>query len=137
MDANLCSSMARFSSYIFEVRFQPSPRVLDMRGEIAESLTDDLFNRWFVSKDAIQLNSDINNDVVMIFRHSSFAFVANKQEDADFFVEGAKNMCRKTWDFFPHTQIKRIGVRSSFITEVESFDETIDKYKEKFLNPDQ
>ncbi|OGJ57700.1 hypothetical protein A3H22_03360 [Candidatus Peribacteria bacterium RIFCSPLOWO2_12_FULL_55_15] len=125
--------MSRFSSYIFELRFQPSPKVLDTRGQIAEALTDDLFNKWFISADAIQLNSDANKDIVMIFRHNSFAFVANKQQSADFFIEGAKNMCRKTWTWFPYTQIKRIGVRSSFLTEVDSFDVTVKKYRQKFL----
>lgn len=125
--------MSRVSSYVFELRFQPSPRMLDMRGQIANLLVDEFFPRWAITQDAVQLSNDTNKHILKIFRHNSFAFIANKQTTNDFFLSESKKMCNKVWELFPHDSILRIGVRSSFYNSTDAFDTAFEGYKNKFL----
>jgi hypothetical protein len=121
------------SKHVVEVRFKPNAAILDKRGQIAESLTVKQFDFWSISDNRIDfVNKDCKHiSGFLSFRNAGFSSVYPMT--VEYFVENAKDFIQRAWIFFGTNEVIRIGVRSTFLSEVSDFENTLRAYREHFL----
>jgi len=122
-----------FSKHIVEIRYKPNSRFLDKRGETAELLAGSFFDQWNISNNRIDFSSKTNENIVAFISFRNLGLFTNYPNTADFFKEKAKDFIKSSWDNFLTSKITRIGVRSTYLIETESFKNSFDDYRKKFL----
>lgn len=121
------------SKHLVEIRFKPSPSVLDKRGQIAESLSGKLFDRWGISQNRIDFRNKDCKYVTGFFSFRNIGFSSVYPQPLEYFVEKAKDFIKRAWVFFGTNDITRIGVRATFLSEVADFKESVKAYRNCFL----
>lgn len=122
-----------FSKHIIEIRYKPNSRFLDKRGEIAELLASTLFDQWNISNNRIDFSNKENGNLLAFFSFRNLGLFTNYPNTTDFFNKKAKDFIRSAWTHFSTDKITRIGIRSTYIVESESFKISFDEYRKKFL----
>ena len=54
MAVNMCDILTK---HFLEIRFKPTPSILDVRGHITEKLMGDTFNSWAITENTIHLKN--------------------------------------------------------------------------------
>ncbi|MBU2540267.1 hypothetical protein KJ786_03905 [Patescibacteria group bacterium] len=121
------------SKHILEIRHKPNSRFLDHRGEIASSLSGQKFNQWNIGNNRIDFVNKEHPDVWAFLTYQNLGFSSEHPNSIESFSNDAKNFLKDAWIHFPANQITRVGIRSTFLVEVENFKEAFDKYKSTFL----
>jgi hypothetical protein len=124
------------SKYVIEIRFKPDPRFLDKRGEIAAKLTGPraLFQGWRISPNRIDFTTPRDQNLTAFFSFSNLGLVSASPNKVENFTKSAENWLRATWSEFLHkADLTRIGIRSIFFIETDSFEKCYDAYRERFL----
>jgi len=121
------------SKHLVEIRFKPTPSVLDKRGWIAESLSGKLFDRWSISENRVDFRNKDCKYITGFFSFRNVGFASVYPQPAEYFVEKAKDFIKSAWVFFGTNDITRIGVRSTFLSEVGDFKEAVAAYRNCFL----
>lgn len=122
-----------FSKYTVEIRYKPNSRFLDKRGEVAELLAGPFFDQWNISNNRIDFSNKANENVVAFISFRNLGLFTNYPNTADFFKEKANDFIKSAWTNFPTSKMTRIGVRSIYLIETESFKNSFDEYRKKFL----
>lgn len=122
-----------FEDYLFELRFKPYSKVLDKRGEIAQSLSGELLNQWNIKTNTIDFASEKDPDVSAFFSYQNLGARSVSPRSKKDFIEVATELLKKSWTHFPTNEILRIGVRSRYLKPVKDFTSVFDKYRTKFL----
>jgi len=121
------------SKHLVEIRFKPSPSFLDKRGKIAESLSGKLFDSWSISENRIDFGNRDCKYIKGFFSFTNAGFSSVYPQPLEYFVERAKDFIPRAWIFFGTNEVIRIGVRSTFLSEVSDFENTVRAYREHFL----
>ncbi|MEX1014383.1 MAG: hypothetical protein WDZ80_04450 [Candidatus Paceibacterota bacterium] len=121
------------SKHLVEIRYTPNARILDKRGETAESLSSALLNYWNISTNRIDFLSKDNESVRAFFSYKNLGFLSSYPNETDYFIEESKNLIKSAWTHFPADKIRRIGVRSTYAIPVKDFTIAFETYKDKFL----
>lgn len=122
-----------FSKHLIEIRYKPSSRFLDKRGEIAEMLSSSTFDQWNISTNRISFSSKETEDIGAFISYRNLGLFTAHPNTKDVFVEKAKDFIRSSWNYFATDKITRVGIRSTYLIETKGFKESFDKYRKKFL----
>jgi hypothetical protein len=126
----------KISSFLFEIRFVPSPSILDRKGQIVESLADDILSEWSISLDEkIQISSRKLKYFRAVVTVGAIALEYKNCPSLENFLELSKEFLKKSWTVFPFSKIVRMGIRSTYLTEINDFGNTVSAYKGFFLKP--
>ena len=126
--------MSKFiSKHFMELRFKPNPTILDKRGKIAELLSGKPFDRWGISQNRIDFTNKDCKYILGFFSFRNLGFSCVYPQPVEYFVEEAKKFIKKAQSFYDINEIRRIGVRSIFLTEVDDFKKTMHAYRDRFL----
>jgi len=125
------------SRHVVEIRFKPDGRLLDRRGQIGEVLVDgdNIFETWAIAN-RIDLTSKDNSHIRAFFSHRNLGLTSFHPNDIEFFKEQTGKFIRSAWNELNNRPIHRVGIRSTFLIEIEDFDEAVKGYIRKFLNLD-
>ncbi len=126
--------MQTLQKHILEIRFTPTPSIVDKRGAITESLVGDLLNGWSIGNNRINFNNKENKNLGAFVSYKNFGFITESPNDTDFFLENVKDFVKKAWNYIPTGRITRIGVRSTYLIEQPQFEKALDNLKQNFLN---
>lgn len=126
--------MKMLQKHILEIRFTPTPSIVDKRGVIAESLVGDLLNGWSIGDNRINFTNKENKNFGAFVSYKNFGFISESPNDTDFFSENSKDFVKKTWNYIPTGKITRIGVRSTYLVEQSNFEKALENLKKEFLN---
>ena len=121
------------SKHLVEIRFKPNSRFLDRRGELAESLSGDIFDQWSISTSRIDFSSKGKENIGAFISFKNLGLFTNYPNTREFFSEKAKDFIRSAWTHFPADKITRIGIRSTYLIESKDFKSVFDNYRTKFL----
>lgn len=125
--------MNEFKEHTLEIRFKPNARSLDKRGEIAEALATPLLNQWNIATNRIAFFSESDPAYKGFFSFRNLGIKTLAPHDRDFFLEKCAEFLKPAWNYFPTSEIIRIGIRVKTLTEVESYTSTFAAFREKFL----
>lgn len=120
--------------HILEIRFTPTPSIVDKRGVIAESLVSELLNGWSIGNNRINFTNKENKNFGAFVSYKNFGFISESPNDTDFFLENSKDFVKKTWNYIPTGKITRIGIRSTYLIEQSNFEKALENLKKEFLN---
>ncbi len=121
------------SKHLVEIKYKPSSRFLDKRGEIADLLSSTTFDQWNISTNRIDFSSKEQENIGAFISFRNLGVFTNYPNTQDFFVEKAKDFIRSAWTYFPTGSITRVGVRSTYLIEAKDFKSAFDNYRSKFL----
>jgi len=124
----------KISNHVVEVRYKPNPTFLDKRGEIANSLIRKEFNHWNITANRIKFTNEKNKDVFAFIGFKNLGFSSNYPNKISYFLKNAQEFIKSAWDHFPSDKITRVGVRSEYFINAESFHNAFDSYKNGFVN---
>src|SRR3989344_3850895 len=105
--------MADIVKHLFEIRYTPFPTILDKRGQITESLLDDLFDTWIIGQNRIDLMSKKNNSVACFISFTNYGLGSEAPNASEFFVEKSRELIKKAWTITTPQRYVRIGVRTT------------------------
>ncbi|OJI06584.1 hypothetical protein BK004_02790 [bacterium CG10_46_32] len=125
--------METISKHLVEIRYKPNSRFLDKRGEVADLLSNSIFDQWNISTNKINFSSKKDDNIEAFFSFRNLGLFTNYPNTQDFFLEKAKDFIKSAWNYFPTGNIIRVGVRSTYLFETRDFKNTFDKYRSKFL----
>lgn len=126
--------MDKISEHVIEIRFKPDSYFLDKRGQIASSIgASTALDQWSISNVQIDFSSKSNEKIQAFYSYKNIGFTSYAPNDSKFFQEEAGKFIKAAWAFIGQNEITRIGIRSKFITETESFTSAFNAYKKKFL----
>ena len=118
----------------FEVRYRANSKVLDRRGDWAESIAKEFgFPHWKIDANRIDILSKESKESVFV-GHQNCGFVFFLPPDTDSFGDKAARIIRQLFSFdgFGHPlATTRIGVRSKYITQ---FSGTFEQLRKQFLS---
>jgi len=131
------ATQVTISKHIVEIRFKPDGTMLDRQGQTANILVngDNLFNQWSIAG-RVNLSTDDNPNIKAFISHRNVGITSYHPNDSDFFVMEASKFIQSAWSLFSNMPLLRLGVRSTLLVSVEDFDETVERYRNKFLKLD-
>lgn len=121
------------SKHLVEIRYKPSSRFLDKRGEIADLLSAGIFDQWNISTNRIEFSSKRQENIGAFFSFTNLGLFTNHPTTQQLFLQKAKDFVRSAWTHFPTDKITRIGIRSTHLIETKDFKSAFDNYRSKFL----
>jgi hypothetical protein len=112
---------------IVEVRFKPDPQIIDIKGEVINSILNNstLFNNWNITGNTIALGSTKNNSLKIILNHAKWGLEIISSSDDEDFINITTEVIRSTWNHYKYDNIMRLGVRSSFILKCDNSFESL------------
>ena len=116
-----------------EVRFKPNAPILDQRGSIAEKLSSDPFDSWTVSTNRVDFRNKKEKNINGYFSFMNFGMMLKHSEMGEEFKEKAAIFIKNAWRFLSKLSIIRIGMRSTYFSEITNFERALRKYKSCFL----
>lgn len=120
--------------HIFEIKFTPTPTILDRRGQITDLVLDDFFNGWRISENRINIESKNNKNIVCFASYFNFGLISESPNDSNLFIEKSQALIEKLWQVLPVNKFQRFGVRTTeFIPQEKAFKELVSVYKKEFL----
>lgn len=129
--------MKKLAKYLLEIRFDPSPFILDKRGAIAEAISNQCkFTGWEISNNRIDFY-DADRKITAFLSYRNLGIAIPESDDGELDPELAKDFIKSVWTYFPSDKIIRFGVRSLFFVERKSFESLFNKFRSKFLKIDE
>lgn len=124
------------SKYILEIKFKPDSRILDKRGEIAESLLKEQFTDWNIQENRIDFSKKGNEEFGAYFSYRGLGVYSSYPNKLPFFKRNVKDFINSAWEYFESDTILRIGIRGIYLTEADKYQATFDKYKSTLFTVD-
>ncbi len=142
MKDNIATGVILNRKIVIEIRFNPKPKILDIKGSIIKSVEElALFPvfHWEVGN-AVVLVKDSNEQVnvrnQIIVEINRFAFISSKIDSLDSFYAKFHKIYSKLNELVSFNEYRRIGCRIQGTYKVKSsnFDTILKKFKESFPN---
>ena len=130
--------LSQISEYIFEVRYKPNPKIMDLRGNWAELISEHLsLPHWLIVENRIDIFNNDKNELAFVgFRNSGFTCFNSPTEN--YFPEKAVKFFKFLSDlkgFEKPLFVERLGVRSKFISAYkEDFSKLLDLFIVRYIN---
>jgi len=121
-------------TYISEIRFKSDSKILDIRGEIANTIFSGLLDNWRITDNRIDFGSQKDTNVAAFFSFKNLGFISRSPHDSSFFIKNALEYYNSAWKYFSSNEIERIGVRSTFFFEVKDSRSVLEVYSKKIFN---
>lgn len=122
----------RVVKHLFEIRYTPLPTILDKRGQIAESLMDDLLDTWRIGQNRIEITSKENPNIALFFSYTNYGLGSESPNSSSLFTEKSKDLIKKAWNITVPQRYVRYGVRTTiFFPKKGSFENLVKKYTTK------
>lgn len=143
-NSTISFNIGTINEYTFEIRYKPNSKILDYRGELAESLAS-MFNlpHWRITDNRIDVHDDdkledANERGFVSFRNAGC--VIRNSTTYNHFFDKSKTILKFLFDrnniFNKTIMIERMGVRTKFGSEfVGTFQALLDLYLNKYLVP--
>ena len=123
--------------FLFELRFDPLPTILDKRGEIANLLLKPPFTTWNIGANRIDISSKDNRSIGMFVTYHNFGLAAESPNDEKTFSDETKRLIKELWTIIPPTRYVRMGIRiNTYIPSKKNFQNLFTRFKDKFLATD-
>ncbi len=125
----------KITEYLVEVRFVPNSKVLDKRGDIASqvSLSTD-FDHWNIGTNKISFTNSKKEKIYSAFGFKNLGVLSKYPNDQETFLNETKSFIKTCWNFYDSSQTIRIGVKTKYLIEIDSFKKAFDAYRKKFLH---
>ncbi len=136
----------KICEFIFEVRYEPSPIILDKRGMWAKELTKKLnLPHWTITDNRIDVYDllgppdNATERCFISFRNAGWTSKTNKNHNT--FLENCSRLINFWFsekEIFPNNEahLTRVGVKFKYGDEFRgSFSELLDVYKQKYIRP--
>ena len=92
------------SKHLVEIRYKPSSRFLDKRGEIADLLSSTTFDQWNISSNRIDFSSKEQENIGAFISFRNLGLFTNYPNTQDFLWKRQRTL------FAPHGQIFLQGI---------------------------
>ena len=130
-------SVREISEHIVEIRYPPSVRILDHRGQWADEIAALMaLPQWKISVDRADVHDAENREGCFITLGNA-GYVVNNPTTANEFSERATKFIRFVLErsgFAKPLRIMRLGVRSRFCYEVhEPFDRLLERFQARYM----
>ena len=132
-------NLSTISEHIFEIRYKPNPRILDLRGKWAELISKNLnLPHWSLTGTRIDVfDSEKRNELMFVtFRNAGVAFYNPQTEN--YFPEKSVKFFKLLSEFESFDKplfVERLGVRTKFVSAYEGeFDNLVNLFTANFIN---
>jgi hypothetical protein len=126
------------SETVVEIRIRPDPRLLDYRGDFAESMTRSMnLVHWQVDTSRVDA-FDEHQSMRCFVSFQNLGLILRNSQPRDYFPNQSGKFLKNVLTqkpFEESTFVERIGVRSRFaIPSLESFHNLLEKYMKNYTN---
>jgi hypothetical protein len=123
------------SAHLFEIRYKPSAKILDKRGEWADVLATEMgFSHWNIGPNRIDINDEDGHSCFVSFRNAGYAardaIHSTFQDNAVKFFKAVLQL-----DDFPKPlSVERIGVRQKYLSPFDgAFEELVERFTKHYI----
>ena len=131
--------LSKISEHVFEIRYKPNPKILDLRGKWTELISKNLnLPHWSLNEGRIDVfDSEKHNELMFVtFLNAGVAFYNPQMEN--YFPEKAVKFFKLLSDFKGFDKplfVERLGVRAKCISAYEGgFDTLVNLFTANFIN---
>ena len=125
------------NEFVFEVRYKPNPKVLDLRGTWAELISEHMgLSEWRIVENRIDIyDKDSDNRSFVGFKNCGF--ISRDVPTSNYFPDKTIKFFKFVMNFDGFTNplfVQRVGVRLKTYTQyLKGFDSLRDRYAERYI----
>jgi hypothetical protein len=127
------------SEHVLEIRYKPDPRILDYRGELALSISNEMkLPKWRIGQNRVDVYEEGELTRVFVSFRNAGVVIRNPSL-GDFFPNQSNKFLRFVFTRKPfsrdNTFVQRLGVKSRYaISSQMSFEELLERYMNSVLS---
>ncbi|MGV8026154.1 MAG: hypothetical protein AB2L18_06330 [Anaerolineaceae bacterium] len=126
------------NEYIFEIRYKPNSKIIDLRGILTENISKFMgLSEWQITENRIDI-SNVENDLNIFISFKNAGLVIHNNPNNDFFLDQSIMFINYIFDQEPlitNQILERLGVRFRYLNPVNnSFDNLLKTYQERIVS---